>query len=406
MAGDDTPTRTAARPVPIARREGCPFSLPDELQRLQAECPVSRVGIWNGSEPWLVTRYEDVRTVLSSPQFSSDAKRPGYPTESPALAEHRRAEPMMLVVDPPEHTRLRRIFARYFSIRGIERLRPQVQEIIDELIDQMLAGPPPADLVSALTHPLPGRAVSGLIGVGIADRAMFEALVTNLSDTTTAPQLAAESQVKLGEFVAGLADEKRRQPGEDIVSWIVNDPDLDLTIDEIISNTRLLVIAAFETTVRQLGLAVLALLQHPDQLELLRSDPSLVPGAVEELLRFTIMDQYPRPRVAIEDVEIGGQPIKAGDGVLVSLAAANKDPETFPEPDRFDIHRDNARMQVGFSFGPHQCLGQAVARMEIQLAIETLLRRVPTLALAVEETELRFTSEQVMNGLRELPVTW
>jgi cytochrome P450 len=313
---------------------------------------------------------------------------------------------MMLVTDPPEHTRLRRIFARYFSIRGIEHLRPQVQGIIDDLLDQMLSGPQPADLVSALTHPLPGRAVSGLIGVPVTHRPFFEHLVCTLSDTTTPKEQAADANARLGEFVATLADQKRSHPGEDIISWVVNDPDLDLTTDEIISNTRLLVIAAFDTTVRQLGLAVLALLQHPDQLDLLRREPSLVAGAVEELMRFTIIDQYPRPRVAVEDVDLHGQRIKAGEGVLVSLAAANKDPEMFPEPDRCDIHRDNARMHVGFSFGPHQCLGQAVARMEIQLAIELLLRRAPRIALAIDETELQFMSDQVMNGVCELPVTW
>jgi cytochrome P450 len=394
--------------VPVKRRDGCPFSLPAELERLQSECPVSRVSIWNDTQPWLVTRYEDVRTVLTDPRFGANGRAPGYPSESAAMAEHRKSEPMMLVVDPPEHTRLRRIYARYFQIKGLEKMRSFIQDVVDKLIDDLLAGPQPVDLVAALAHPLPGVVVSDLLGVHRDHRGRFEAIVTTCADTTTSKEEAAAANRELGEFLGELIEEKAAGPGDDVISYVLIDHENEtgLTRAEIISNTRLLIFAGFDTTVNQLGLGILTLLQHPDQLAELQANPDLIPQAIEEILRYTIMDQHPRARVALEDVELGGHTIKAGEGVLVSLAGANKDPETFPEPDRFDIHRQDARMHVGFSFGIHQCLGQALARMEMRLAIETLLRRVPTLKLAVPAEELRFKTEQIMNGLVELPVSW
>jgi cytochrome P450 len=395
-------------PVPIKRPPGCPFTLPEELARLQAVRPVSRVSIWNGTQPWLVTRYDDVRTVLSDPRFSSDGRAPGYPSESAAMAEHRKSEPMMLTTDPPEHTRVRRVYARYFTIHRLEQMRPSIQGVIDELIEAMIAGPPPADLVQALAHPLPGQVVSALLGVRLADRDLFGRLVGTCIDTSSTPEASAAANREIGDYLAKLVEEKRARPGDDVISHVLvnHENDDELTRAEIVSNTRLLVFAGFETTVHQLGLGVLTLLQHPDQMAELRADPTQIPGAVEEIVRYTIMDQYPRARVALEDVEVGGQMIRAGDGVLVSLSAANRDANMFDDPGRFDIHRRDARMHMGFSFGVHQCLGQALARMEIQLALATLLTRVPTLELAVPYDELKFKPTQVMNGLVELPVTW
>jgi cytochrome P450 len=401
-------TSSPPPPVPVRRPEGCPFDLPERLGELQRSCPVTRVSIWDGSEPWLVTRYADVRTVLGDPRFSSDAREPGYPSESAAMAEHRRSSPMMLTVDPPEHTRLRRAFAKTFLIRDLEQLRPSIQGIVDELIDGMLAGPQPAEFTQALAAPIPGRVVSGLLGIDQSHQAHFQRLVTIVTDTATPPAQAAAANAELGEFLAEHIAAKSESPGPDLISRIIVDHERtgEITRDEVVANTRLLVFAGFETTVNQMGLALLTLLEHPEQLAELRADPSLLPAAIEELIRYTVMDQYPRPRVAKEDVEIGGQLIRAGEGVLVSLAAANRDADRFPEPERFDIHRDGARTHLGFSFGPHQCLGQALARMEIQVLFETLIRRVPTLRLAVPREGLRFKSTQVMNGVEELPLAW
>jgi cytochrome P450 len=233
-------------------------------------------------------------------------------------------------------------------------------------------------------------------------------MVGTCTDTTTSKEEAGAANRELGEFLGELIEEKAASPGDDVISYVLinHENQTGLTRAEIISNTRLLIFAGFETTVNQLGLGILTLLQHPGQLAELQANPDLIPGAIEEILRYTIMDQYPRARVALEDVELGGHTIKAGEGVLASLASANKDPDIFPDPDRFDIHRQDARNHVGFSFGIHQCLGQALARMEMQLAIGTLLRRVPTLQLAVPPEELRFMPNQIMNGLIELPVSW
>jgi hypothetical protein len=366
------------------------------------------VSIWNGTQPWLVTRYEDVRAVLSDPRISSDARHPAYPSESAAIDAHRRAEPMMLTIDPPDHTRVRRVYARYFSIRRLEQMRTFIQGVVDELIDELLAGSPPADVVQALAHPLPGRVVCDLLGVRLSDRSCFEKLVSTCTDNRNSREAGAAANSQLGEFLSELLNEKSASPGTDVISYVlVNHENADeLTRTEIVSNTRLLIFAGFETTVHQLGLAILALLQHPDQTAELREDPAAIPDAVEEIIRYTIMDQYPRIRVALEDIEVGGQLIRAGEGVLVSLAGANKDAGMWPDPDRFDIHRKDARMHLGFSFGVHQCLGQSLARMEMQIALATLLRRVPTLELAVSQSELRFKPGETMNGLIELPVSW
>lgn len=389
---------------PMARAAGCPFDPPPALQEQRREGPLTKVRLWNGDTAWLVTPYAEQRALLADPRVSADVTKPGYPSPSPV----RRNRVGFILMDDPEHARQRRMVTAPFSIKRIEALRPRVQQIVDGLIDDLLAGPQPVDLVREFALPVPSLVICELLGVPYDDHDFFQrnsSMIINREVTVEQRDRALEA---LTEYLDDLVGRKLAEPADDLLSGLAQRvEDGELSRGDAARMGVLLLIAGHETTANMIALGTLALLEHPDQLAALREtdDPKLVAGAVEELLRYLHITHNGRRRVALADIEIAGQTIRAGDGLIVPNDLGNRDPEVFPDPDRLDIHRD-ARRHVAFGFGVHQCLGQPLARMELQVVYGTLYRRVPGLRLAADIGDIGFKHDGAVYGVYELPVTW
>ncbi|MEW2624656.1 cytochrome P450 [Streptomyces sp. NPDC048106] len=403
----DTPTGLPEHPMP--RAAGCPFDPPPALKTLQSERPVSRVRIWDGSSPWMITRHEDVRALLGDPRISADPRHHGYPHRSAATKERDQVRNTFLTMDDPEHARLRRMVTAPFTIRKVEALRPSVQRIVDDLIDEMLAGPNPTDLVEAFALPMPSLVICALLGVPYEQHDFFQRNTRVLvRRTSTREEMLAASEA-LTDYLDDLLTTKRAHPEDDVLSALAVQRVAtgELTQRQAAELGVLLLAAGHETTANMIALGTLALLRNPGQLALLRGtdDPRTVASAVEELLRYLNITHSGRRRVALEDIEIGGELIRAGDGVILANDIANRDADAFPDPDRLDLTRD-ARRHVAFGYGVHQCLGQPLARVELQVVYSTLYSRIPTLRLATDFDQLEFKHDGFVYGVYELPVAW
>ncbi|UGY90298.1 cytochrome P450 family protein [Streptomyces gobiensis] len=372
---------------------------------LRARGPVHRIRMPEEADAWLVVGYEAGRAALADPRLSkewgnaSDALN----LTSPAAGSH------MLNSDPPHHTRLRKLVAREFTPGRVQELAPRVQGITDELLDAMLTcSSGRADLVESLAFPLPMSVICELLGVPFLDRNQFRIWSNDSLSSGSRDTRRAAAQALAG-YLDELLEQKRHRPGEDLLSALIrtNDEDGDrLSLDELRGTAWLLLVAGHETTVNLISNGVLALLSHPDQLAALRADFSLMENAVEEMLRYDGPVETPTYRFTTEPVEIGGTVIPGGgELVLVALADADRDPARFPEPDRFDIHRD-ARGHVAFGHGIHYCLGAPLARMEARIAIRTLLERCQELTLDAHPAALAWRHGMLIRGVRRLPVRW
>jgi len=373
-----------------------------ELRRTE---PVSRVRLPYGGDAWLVTKYDDVKTVFSDPRFSRAAVLgQDVPRAVPMIQER----PSILSMDPPEHGRLRKLVAKGFTMRRTEQLRQRAQDIVDGLLDEMEKNGAPADLVEALDMPLPITIICELLGVPYEDRREFRTWSDQaLAVTAFTPEKITAASDKLQDYIAGLVARRRESPTDDVLGTLVTARDEGdrLSEEELINFGVTLLVAGHETTANQLGNFMYTLLTNPDRLAELRADPTLVPAAVEELLRITPLGASAGfPRIAIEDVELSGVTIQAGDAVFVGQAG-NRDPAVFPEPDRIDFHRENIA-HVAFGHGVHHCVGAPLARMELQVAISTLLLRFPELELAVPGDEVPFRKGRLVRGPQELLVRW
>ncbi|MFG2127044.1 cytochrome P450 [Streptomyces sp. NPDC048751] len=406
-ASDETGGATPEFPMP--RAAGCPFAPPPEMMRLHAEKPVSRVRLWDDSTPWLVTRYADQRALYGDSRLSVDPTLPGYPHSSAAFQDaFTRNPPSFLNMDDPEHTRIRRMVTAPFAIKRIEAMRPAVQRMTDAFIDAMLAGPKPVDLVEALALPLPSLVICELLGVPYDDHEFFQSKSKVGVRRDVSPE---ESRAASGALLTYLDEQlqaKLAHPADDMLSELAaRMRDGDLTRRDAAMLGLLLLGAGHETTANMIALGVLAFLEHPEQLAVVRDtdDPQVVAGAVEEMLRYLTIVHNGQRRVALEDVEVGGLVIRAGEGVVIPGATGNWEAGLFPEPDRLDVRR-NARRHMAFGFGVHQCLGQPLARLELQVVYSTLFRRVPTLRRATDLEKIPFKDDGVVYGVYELPVTW
>lgn len=382
-----------------AARGGCPFDPPPAYQRA---APVSRVSLWDGTPCWLLTGYQEVRTALSDARFSADQRSPGFPFLTRIARGLVVEKPSFLRLDDPEHSRLRRMLTTDFLVKRVEAMRPGIQRIVDETLDAMTGHQAPADLLTEFALPVPSLVICELLGVPYEDHAFFQLNGSRMLDTSAPAEVSRGALDALTEYLTALAADGRAHP-DGILSRLAARG--DLTDQEIASNGLLLLIAGHETTANMTALSVLTLLQQPAQLRRLREDPTLIRGAVEELLRYLSIVHTGLPRVALEDVELGGVLVRAGEGVVCMLSAANRDEELFAAGDELDVERD-ARRHMAFGFGVHQCLGQPLARAELQIILETLLRRLPGLRLAVPFEQLVFRPEMFIYGVRELPVAW
>ncbi|MCK7625653.1 cytochrome P450 [Streptomyces sp. RS10V-4] len=404
----DTTVPAAPGPLPVQPPAGCPFDPPAEFGALRTEEPISPISLPDGSRAWLATRYADIRAILGDTRFSSDTTVPGYPL-SGMTGGGNTANRGFIRMDPPEHTRLRRMVTREFMVKRVEALRPEIQRLTDELCDAMerRAGEP-VDLVEALALPVPSLVISLLLGVPYEDHDVFQRLTGKLLSRTIAEDARESARVELRDYLDALVTAKEKEPGDDILGRLITEQQRtgEITHDDVAAFAALLLVAGHETTANMIGLSALTLMRDPETAEQLRQDPSLIRGAVEELLRFhSIIRNGPR-RVATADIEIGGQLIKAGEGVVVAVPSANRDETVFADPDRLDVRRANAQHHVAFGYGIHQCLGQALARVELQVVIATLLRRFPTMRPAVPVEEIPFRTDMAIYGCHSLPVTW
>jgi len=395
---------------PLEREARCPFAPAPVFREMTRTEPVARVRIWDGSTPWFVTRHADQRALLNDPRLSIDEKRAGYPHMTRARADGAPHHPRLITnTDPPEHTRLRRTVNAPFMVKRVEALRPRIQRVLDRLIDDLLAGPRPADLVQAIGLPVPTMVITEILGAPYEDHELFQTAGHVLISHDSTPGQAAEAGARLGGYLGELFAKKMAAPGDDVLSEMAGRVKAgEMDPREAISMAMAILIAGHETSASMISLGTLALLRNPDQLALLREhgdDPKFVANAVEELLRYLTIVHSGIRRIATEDIALHDTVIRADDGVIFDLACANWDERQFPEPERLDLTRP-ARSHHAFGFGVHQCLGQTLARVELQIVYGTLYRRVPTLALAVPFEEVEFAMEGVAYGLRSLPVTW
>ncbi|TCK25953.1 cytochrome P450 [Pseudonocardia endophytica] len=403
-------TPTISRPLPpelLERDLRCPFDPPAELRRLHAEAPVARTRLANGNEVWVVTGYDEARAVLADTRFSSDSFRRADATrpEPPLGPDEPRGDGMFIFMDPPEHTRLRRLLIGQFTVRRMRALEERVREIATDLITAMRDGGDRADLVPSFSLPLPSLVICELLGVDYADRAEFQdrtavALNLNASDTER-----AEASAAIYRFMQGLVAQKREHPADDLLSGLVHDTEAALTDRELVDIAVTLLGAGHETTANMLALGTYALLEHPDQLAALRDDPELGDSAVEELLRYLSIIHTGPKRVATEDVELGGVTVAAGDTVLVSVPETNRDAGHWPEPERLDLSRGRTP-HLAFGHGVHQCLGQQLARVELKIGLTELLARLPGLRLDVPAAEVPLRTDMIVFGVHALPVAW
>lgn len=397
---------------PMRRAAGCPFDPPPPLRELQQEAPLVRVRLWDGSTPWLVTRHADQRALLGDRRVSSDPDSPGYPRQTASTPSRKHPAPggglSFIFMDDPEHSRQRRMVTASFAIKRIEELRPSVQALVDELIDAMLAGPAPADLVQAFALPLPSLVICRLLGVPYQDHDFFQRNSGVLLQLSVTDEERTAARTALYGYLDELVGRKLAEPGDDLISQLAERiPAGELTRADVAQMAVLMLIAGHETTANMIALGTFALLQHPEQLDRLRAvrDRTELAAAVEELLRYLTIVHTGRRRAVLEDIEVGGQTIRAGEGVILPNDLGNRDPEAFPDPDRLDLGR-NARRHTAFGFGVHQCLGQPLARMELQVVYGTLYRRIPTLRLAVDPAEIPLKHDGIVYGVYRLPVAW
>lgn len=388
------------------------FSLPEgldpqpELAELRRAKPVARVLLPSGDPAWMITRYDDVRTVLADSRFSRAA---AAAPDGPRITAERPSLPSsILAADPPAHTRLRKLVAPAFTARRSNQLRPYIASLVAELLDAMEESGPPADLVTHLTQPLPLAVISELMGVPNSGRKPFHAWADALKNVSAQPGEAtaaalSEMTAYLGELVAA----KRTDPTEDLLGTLITARDQHerLSEEELVSFCLVLLLGGYQTTAERFAGMIYTLLRHPDQLELLRANPDRVPAAVEELLRYPQFTATSLLRVVTEDLELGGVTLRAGEAVMPIVSSANRDESVFAHADQLDLFRtDNPHLTFGH--GVHHCLGAQLARVELAEALGALLHRFPNLRLAGPEHPPLWKTGLTIRAPRCLPICW
>jgi cytochrome P450 len=403
VAASDQPA-TRMVPVHLGRRR---FELAPQLATLRAQRPVVRMNLPNGAQVWLVTRYDDVCEVLSDAErFGSDGRLITDPSGAWTAAD-----PGSLIrhgditqYDPPDHTRLRRMISPAFTAKQIRQLRPHVVEIVDATLDDMQAAGPPLDLLTTFALAVPSLIICELLGVPYADRAEFQRRSVIRFDTTIPPVVRQAAIAESVAYMTELVGRNRTKPGAGLIGTLVRDHGADTDDRELAGIGDILLLGGHETTAHMLALGTLLLLENPDCRALVAGDGD-IDSVIEELLRYLTVVQTGVPRVTRTDTTLGGELLRRGDRVLCSLPSANHDGAFTPDGDRFDPRRAPTR-HLAFGQGIHYCLGAPLARLELRVALPALLRRLPTLALAVPEEQIRFRPAAAIYGVRSLPVTW
>jgi cytochrome P450 len=381
------------------------------LAEFRRQAPATEVRLWDGRPVWLITRYDAARAVLRDRRFSADGTNPGFPRLTPSiLASTERGDSRNFSrMDDPVHSALRRLVAQPFSTRSIEVRRTQTQDIAGELLDEMAKSGSAADLVTAYALPIPAKMISTLLGVPYREQEFFRERVTTAVIAKGVPtEESRRARAELLDYLDGIVGRRITGRSDDLISHLLTHFDSGtLSRRDIVTMAWLMLVAGYETTSCMISLVAFTLLAQPDLARQVTECEELPSAARDELLRFHTVVNEGIPRVALEDVQLGdGCRIRRGDGVIVSVAAANRDPAVFANPDEIDIRRKNVREHLAFGAGAHQCLGHTLATLEVKVAIPALFARFPGLRLAVAPDAVRFRGQATFHGLAELPVRW
>jgi len=384
-----------------------PLQPPLQYAQARATQRILPVSLWNGRRAWILTRYDDMRSVVTDPRFSGEFANPDFPTVTEARAVVDKEERAFVGMDNPRHDHYRRMFTKEFTAKRMIALRPKMAAIANRLIDALLVQPQPADLVATIAVPFPSLVMCDLVGSSYDDHRFIIECAAGRHGLLQTPAQASQKARELAAYFMQVILRKEKDPGDDLVSRVIEEHVRPghLSREDFAEIGAMILRAGHDTTTNMIGLGTLILLHHPEQAAAVRDQPELVPGAVEELLRYISPVQFLPRRVALEDVAIGGVVILKGEGVFAVNPAANRDPAVFADPDRFDIHRD-ASHHVAFGYGIHQCLGQLLARMELQVLFPLLLKRLPDLRVAANGGEIRFKDDMQIYGVHNLPVSW
>ncbi|MFJ8229738.1 cytochrome P450 [Streptomyces sp. NPDC094448] len=392
-------------PIDVTTFEQDPHALYDMLR---IEAPVRRVIAPGGLTVWLITRYDDAKSALIDPRLSKNVEigqkviERNTTDEATAMVFATELSTHMLNTDPPDHTRLRRLVNKVFTMRAVEKLRPRIEEITTELLDAM-EGQEQVDLMRAFAYPLPISVICELLGVPTVDRDRFHGWVS--AQLSGDPEKIAQAAPSLLGYLHELVAGKRTAPADDLLTGLVHasDDGDKLSPQELVSMAFLLLVAGHETTVNLIGNGMFALLRHREQFAALRADPSLLPGAIEEFLRYEGPVNTASLRYTTEPVELSGVVIPEGELVVVSLASANRDNAQYPDGGSLDVHRQ-AGANLAFGHGIHYCVGAPLARLEAQIAFGRLFERFPEMTLAADPADFRWRPGTVLRGLETLPI--
>jgi cytochrome P450 len=388
----------------------CPFDPDPEYSRLREEEPISPIEFVlapGRKDGWLVTRHEDVRAIMADPRFShrnellAQVISPRFELEK---YEPQPAAPgSFVLMDAPEHTRYRRLLTGFFTVRKIQEYEPTLAGIIDGVLDEMAGLEPPVDLLPVFVQKVVYRSLHSVLGVPEEDIAALDEHFTVITRLEYTLEEFVHHSTVLNEALARMVKGLFEQPGDKLLGKLVKTG--ELTEEEVANIAWIAIGGSLDTTPNMLGLGTFALLEHPEQLKKIRENPELMDRAVEELLRFLTISHMGASRVALEDVEVGGTLIEAGQTVVLSLPAANRDPDHFEDPESFDVTR-RSRRHLAFGFGIHQCLGQHLARATLRIGFQKLFDRFPDLRLAAAPEEIPLRDKAMHYGVYELPVTW
>ncbi len=384
-------------------RRGCPFEPPQEYQQ-RRDHPISKARLSAGGEAWILTDYEQIRTALADPALSNDRQDPGFPSPIPVPPEFQ-TNASLLGMDAPRHTEYRKKVAAEFTTRRVAKMRPRIQEIVDKQLADFVHSGPPGDLLAGFALPVTLAVICELLGIPQRDHTFLHTRTRTMFGGHSSADERKAAQNELDAYFREFVDGKAGHPGDDLISRLVTKYPQAGEREQFVHLTRLLLNGGHESTASMITLGTLALLEHPDQLKLLREDPELTEQAVEEMLRLLSITELTTARVAKEDLEIGGVAVKAGDGVFPSTLAANHDPKVFEHPERLDISRE-ARKHVAFGHGRHMCIGADLSRLELQIVFGTVPQRLPGMALAVPFEDIRYREGGLVYGVEELPLTW
>lgn len=386
---------------------------PAEYAKLRRECPVAKARLFDGSDMWLITKLKDLKEVLQDNRLSKVRTHPGFPELVPgAKAAIEGREPTFVDMDPPQHTHFRSIFEPGFSKQRVDAMKPSIKQHATELIDAMKlqrwkGGGDAVDLQENFSLPLAFKVIYQLLGIPFEDYHMLSNNVAVRASGSSTARDAAAAQEQLTRYMDKLVTEKEKNPSKDLISEVVQGhlKNGNISREQLVAHAFLLLVAGNATVASMINLGVITLLRHPEQLEAVKKDPSLWPSAVAEICRYHTASAYALRRVALQEVHVGGQSIKPGEGLIALNQSANRDEDVFPEPDRFDITR-KPNPHVAYGYGTHVCPGEYLSNVELEIAFSGLFERLPGLRLAVPESQIQWSGPDKDVGVAALPVTW